>query len=503
MPPMTRRNFVACGCLGLAGTAISGCTVNPATGRSAFTGLMSTDQEIRTGKDTHPKILEEFGGDYGSRQLRGYVDSIGQRLADGARASGDVTGPLTFTFTVLNSPIVNAFAVPGGYIYISRGLLALAGSEAELAGVLGHEIGHITGRHTAERYSQSVLAQFGLAGVGMLAEAVGVAPAGTVMQLGGPIAQSVLASWSRDQELEADTLGVRYIARTGYQPRAMATFLAKLRNDAILQAKLAGRPPGTVDQTHALSTHPRTIDRVELALPEARKYPVRNPRTGRDDYLHRIDGILYGDDPAQGILKDRTFQHPTLRFAFTVPDGFQVQNGSQMVTAANSSGASFRFFGGRKPAGQAIRQTLLAQAAIAKVRLRSVETLTIGGMPAATGAVPVRGQRGPMDMRLVTIQWAPDRAYVFQFLSPRRLTGQLDGPFRQTAFSFRRLTASQAAAIRPLTLRTLTVRRGDTVQGLAARLPFDDFKVDRFATLNDLKPGAPLRSGTLLKTVAG
>jgi len=496
MPHMSRRHFVGCGCLAVGSAFVSGCTVNPATGRSSFTGLMSADQEIQTGKEAHPQILEEFGGDYGTAALRSYVNDIGQRLANSARASGDVPDPrIRFTFTVLNSPIVNAFALPGGYVYISRGLLALAGNEAELAGVLGHEIGHITARHTAERYSQSMATQLLAVGAGILTGS------GEIAQLGMAIGSSVLAGWSRDQELEADTLGVRYIARTGYEPRGMASFLTKLRDDSILQAKIAGQPPGTVDQTHAMSTHPRTIDRVELALPEANKYAVPNPRVNQDGYLRQVDGIIFGDDPKQGVVRGRDFLHPDLRFAFRVPDGFQIVNGQNAVQAVHRNGAAILFQGGKKPAGQNIRQTMVGALGNNGPRLSNVESIEVNGLPAATGTSRVNVNQGPRDLRMVAIQTAADQAYLFLFLSPPNLTGQLNVPFRETTYSFRRLSASEAAGIRPLTLRTITVRSGDTVQGLAARLPFSDYKVERFATLNGLQPNEGLRSGELVKTV--
>ncbi len=213
---------------GILATALSGCAQNPATGGTAFTGGLSQDQEIRMGRENHPKIIKEFGGEYGTPDLKRYVDGIGQLLANTAERRD-----LKFTFTVLNSDIINAFATPGGYVYITRGLMALADNEAQLAGVLAHEIGHITALHHARRHGQSLLANIGLAAVGILGGQ-------SAAQLGQIGAVSLLQGFSRENEYEADELGVRDLSRAGFDPTAMAGFLSKLRADSQLAAKRRG-----------------------------------------------------------------------------------------------------------------------------------------------------------------------------------------------------------------------------------------------------------------------
>src|SRR5262249_7619116 len=256
---------------------VSGCTINPATGEPSFTGLMSESDEVRIGRESRSQVLAEFGGVYEDPKLDRYIDSLGQLLA---RASDRPN--LQYTFTVLNSPVVNAFATPGGYVYITRGLLALASSEAEVAGVLAHEIGHVAARHAAERQGQAVLASIPgiLTGV--------VTGSDTLAQAVDTGAAAHLQSYSRDQEYQADLLGVRYLTRANYDPMGMATFLQQLEANGRLDATIMGRPE-IADQFSITSTHPRTADRIQRAIQEAGGTHVANPIAERDLYLSKID----------------------------------------------------------------------------------------------------------------------------------------------------------------------------------------------------------------------
>jgi len=206
---------------------LAACATAPATGRSFFTAGMSQEDEAKLGAKQHKEIVKEFGGAYQDPALGRYVSSLGTLLARTSELPD-----LKFTFTVLDSPIVNAFALPGGYVYVTRGLLALAENEAEVAGVLSHEIGHVTARHAAERYGQAMAAKLATAGLGILFGS------GPEVQAANTLSALALSSWSRDQEFEADTLGVRYLTRGGFDPGAMASFLAKLQANSRLQAKL-------------------------------------------------------------------------------------------------------------------------------------------------------------------------------------------------------------------------------------------------------------------------
>ena len=468
--------------------SLGGCAVNPATGGQTFTGGLSTSQEIKIGRQEHPKILKQFGGEYGSPELQRYVQSIGQLLAQTVERKD-----IQYKFTLLNSPIVNAFAVPGGYIYITRGLMTLADNEAQLAGVLAHELGHLTALHHARRYGQGMLANILLGGIA-------IAGGGSLAQAGQLGAVAVLQSYSRANEFEADDLGIRYMSRAGYDPQELAGFLGKLRANSRLTAKLMGRSPDQVDQFDFMATHPTPVERVRRASANARAVSVRQAMRAQDVYFRRINGMLYGDDPEQGFIRGNVFSHPVLRFTFTVPDGFRLFNSSSSVAAMGPNGARIIFDRAPKPTGGAMT-AYLRDVWAAKLPLNGVERIDVNGLEAATGAAQVQTRQGPFDLRLVAIRQSRNVIYRFMFLTPPNLTNQLSLPLRRTTYSFRRLSQRQARALKPRRLRTVRVRRGDTVQRLARRMAFKDLQVQRFRVLNGLEPGQGLRAGQMVKIV--
>ncbi|MDP6883806.1 MAG: M48 family metalloprotease, partial [Rhodospirillales bacterium] len=252
--------------------SLAGCSTNPATGEQSFTAFMSRADEMRVGAEEHPKILKQFNGAYREGQVAAYAHRVGAALA----GVSEITD-MPFTFTVLNTDKVNAFALPGGYVYITRGLLALAGDEAEMAGVLAHEIGHVTARHTAQRYSKSIAANLGLTVLGVLGSAAGAPPGlGDIASFG---AQAYLQGFSREQEMEADMLGARYLARAGYDVGAMSGFLAKLQRHDRLEAALK-EIPDPAARFNIMSTHPRTAERIAQAIGLAGQAPRADARRG-------------------------------------------------------------------------------------------------------------------------------------------------------------------------------------------------------------------------------
>jgi len=467
---------------------LAGCAKNPATGGTAFTGGLSQDQEVRMGRENHPKIIKEFGGEYGTPELKRYVNGIGQLLAKTAERRD-----LKFTFTVLDSDIINAFATPGGYVYITRGLMALADNEAQLAGVLAHEIGHITALHHARRHGQSILANIGLAAVGILGGR-------SAAQLGQIGAVSLLQGFSRENEYEADQLGVRYLSRVGFQPEAMAGFLAKLRADTRLSAKRRGESPDAVDQFNYLATHPAPKARVERATALARQTNVRNPMTARDIYLSKLDGILYGSDPDQGFIRGRDFLHPKLRFAFKVPPGFSLFNSNRAVYAFGPDKSRIIFDRASKPADGSM-EYYLGRIWGAKLRLRDLESIKVNGLDAATATTQLRTKDGTFNARLVAYRIDTQTIYRLMFLTPGTQTARLATELRRTTYSFRQLSKAEASRLRPLVLRIIRVRRGDTVASLDRRMPFADFQIERFEVLNGISRNDRLRPGQKLKTV--
>jgi len=466
--------------------ALSGCVDNPATGGSSFAFGSSAASEIATGKQAHPEILKEFGGEYPDPAVKTYVDSIGQLLARTVERHD-----FPYTFTVLNSPIVNAFAVPGGYVYITRGLMALADSEAELASVLGHELGHLSALHHARRQSQGLLASILVAGAAI---ATG---SDLVGQAGGAVATGALASFSREHESEADQLGIRYIARAGYDPAAATRFLTKLRAYSQLEARRHGKSPGEVDKFNYLATHPAPIERVQHTTQIAASTPVRDPMVARDIYLSKLDGMIYGDDPKDGIVHGREFVHPSLRIRFEVPDGFSMFNAPKAVTAAGPQGSAIIFDRAPRPFSGAM-PGYLANVWGQRLRLSGIEAISVNGMEAATATTRANTQSGTRDIRLLAIRGDAQSIYRFIFITQPSMTDRLAADFRRTTYSFRRLEPNEAAAIRPLRLHVVTVGPGDTPQSLAARMPRDSFQQQLFQVLN----GVPVRPGEKVKIVA-
>lgn len=483
-------------------SALAGCaqTVNPATGQREVTAL-SREDEQRIGDQEHPKILKAFGGVYDDPKVTGYVAQIGGRLA----ANSELPNA-RWTFTVLDSPVVNAFALPGGYVYVTRGLIALANDEAELAGVVGHEIGHVTGRHTAQRVTRAQQANiFGvLASIGAAAAGIDPSLVGQAAQVAG---QGYVANYSRSQELEADQLGIRYLSRTGYDPYAQADFLGHLQEQSALSAKIAGR---AYDATRVdfFASHPASAPRKREAIAAAERsgVPINSgaPRRQRE-FQRAVDGMVYGDSREQGFVRGRTFSHPELRLTFTVPEGFRVVNAAEAVSAKGPNNSQIVFDGGKDPGGSMTdyitQRWVPALAKEARVgRLQGLQSINVNGLPAATAVLPVALKSGSGEARLVAINDG-DRVYRFTALYPANQARALSEPLRRMTFSFRKLSRSEANRLQPLRVRFVTVRSGDTVSRVAQRMAFDDLREERFRVLNGLQPGEGLRVGQRVKIV--
>lgn len=494
MPARPSAMRLRTGLAALSLAALTACSVNPATGERNFTAFMSPEDELQVGAEQHPKILEQFGGAYPDAAVNAYVERIGQRLA---RVSD--LPDLNYTFTVLDDNIVNAFALPGGYIYISRGLLGLANTEAELAGVLGHEIGHVTARHSAQRYSRQVAAGLGTAIIGTLgAVFLGTSAIGDAVGQGAAIH---VQSFSREQEFEADTLGIRYLARAGYTTDSMADFLASLEAFNALEAKVSGLPD-PASRYNIMSTHPRTGSRVVAASRAANVQPVANPEVGRTTYLDEIDGIVFGGSENQGFVRGRLFVHKPLDFLFEVPPGFALFNGARQVVARDSSGALIVFDGASGDHGGDMRSYLTGVWG-RNAGLSDVERIAINGMDAATGVTRIQNANGSFDARLIAVRHPSSRIYRFLFLTPPARTARLNVDLRRTTFSFRELTPRDRALYRPWRIETVTVRAGDTAESLARNMPLDGPKNEWFRVINGLAPGAQPRVGQTVKIVTG
>jgi predicted Zn-dependent protease len=482
------RSLLLAASMSAAALSLSGCETNTATGRQIFTMGSTVEDDQKIGAREHPKIIQEFGGVYDDPNVTAYVAIIGARMA----AASELPN-IPWRFTVLNSEDLNAFALPGGYVYITRGLLALAANEAEVAGVLAHEIGHVTARHSAERQGDATVAGLSAAVAGLL-----------LGEAGGQIASTVgsgyIQHYSQSQEFEADTLGVRYLSRTGYQIGAMADFLVKMRDYSALQNKIAGRPASAVDQADFFASHPRTLDRVQKAAAEAGRQAGSGTTLNRETYLQTIHGMTFGDDPSQGVIRGRTFIHPKLMFRFEAPDGFRLINQPDAVLAIGPNNAMAKFDMASAQSGTAA--DFLRRTYGQKASLQNLERIEVNGMEGATATARGRTSAGDADIRLIAIKSGDNRMYQFTFATPTNVTARLAEPLRRMTYSLRAISAQEAAAIKPWRIQVQRVAAGDTVASLSGRMAMADYKEDWFRTLNGLKPGDQVQAGQMVKIVA-
>jgi predicted Zn-dependent protease len=467
---------------------MSFATADIATAQSKTRSI--SQSSAATAAKQHPQIVEEFGGEEtGARGA--YIRQVGAKVANQSNIAG---GGNAFRITTLNSPVMNAFAVPGGYLYITRQLVGLMNDEAELASVLGHEAGHIAARHSSERQRAGILSQILAVGAAL------VTGSGQIGQLAGQLSQGLFLKYSRGQEYEADDLGVRYIAAAGYDPLASASFLGSLGAATSLEARAAGRNDERSVPSWA-RTHPLSADRVRRATQKAQATGrAGSGLRNRDQFLTYIDGIMVDDDPKQGVIDGRTFTHPDLRIRFAVPDGYGMQNGVRAVSIVGQRGQA-QFSGGNYTGSLSSYIGRVFQSVVGnqqRVPQTEVRTTTINGIPAAYSMARVNSQQGQLDLSVVAYQWDNDTVYHFAMITP---AGSGMGPFESMVGSLSRITAQEAAAIRPRMIDVVTVGPRDTVASLAARMAYNDHKEERFRVLNGLASNGSLRAGQKVKLV--
>lgn len=492
MPAPVRKHIFArlalCGAVSLA---LAACATVP--GANIAPGSPITPAEAQIGAQYHPEFVAEFGGAM-TGPYADYVRRVGQGIAV---QSGLATRPDAFEVTLLNSSVNNAFAVPGGYVYVTRQLVGLMNSEAELAAVLGHEVGHVAARHSARRQAAAQRNQLGGLGIAILSSVL----LGGNNPLGQQISQAALQgsqlltlSYSRNQEIEADNLGVQYLRQAGYDPRAMASLLRSLAAQNALEAQLQGRSNATIPAW--ASTHPDPASRVQNALAQAGNV---TGLSNRDTFLRQIDGLMYGDDPAQGVIEGSDFIHPELRLRFTAPPGFYMVNGTRAVSINGDAGraqlttaafdgnletyirAVFRSLGGE-------RQQLAPQA---------VQRTTVNGIPAMFGGARVNNGQQEVDVTVFAYDFGNRQAFHFAAITP---AGQA-GVFNTMYNSMRRITTAEAAQVVPRVIDVVTATRTDTVQTLARRMAYADAQEARFRVLNGLSGNDQVVPGQQYKIV--
>ena len=472
-----------------ASLATTGCATSGLSGSGEQRTI--SQQSAQQAAQQHPQIVQEFGGEMGGA-ISAYVNEVGRRVGSQSGLQGAGSGP--YTFTTLNSPVANAFAVPGGRIYVTRQLLALMNSEEELAFVLGHESGHIAADHSAERQNRSIFSQLGALLVGI---ATG---SGQIAQAVGGLAQQFVLSYSRGQEFEADDLGIRYMAGAGFDPLASTGILATLGAESDLKARLSGREDNQRAVPNWARTHPTSVDRVRRAQQQAQA----TGRAGqgvvsRDRFLSLIDGMIFDDDPAQGVVDGSDFRHPDLRFAFTAPQGYGLQNGTRAVAVVGQGGqAQFSTAPYSGDLDAFVGQVFRALGGQTQIPYSPPQRTTINGIPAALSSARVQTQNSVVDVTVVAYEFSSSQAFFFVMVAPG---GSGVGPFGGMIQSVRRLSAQEAASIRPRVIDVVTVGRSDSVQSLAQRMAYSNYQIERFRVLNGLEPSESVQPGQKVKLV--
>jgi predicted Zn-dependent protease len=482
--------------LALALLLAAGCASveNPVTGRTERT-VMDESQEVSTGAEQHKQVLAEYGVVKDSR-VQAYVNELGQKLARNSDRPN-----LKWTFTVLDSPEVNAFALPGGYVYVTRGIMAYMDSEADLAGVMGHEIGHVTARHGAQRATREQTAGLGVLAASVLGAVLGVGD--IAQQVSQGVAAGYVARYSREQELQADQLGARYLARSGYNPRNMVDVIQLLKNQELFAAEVARSEGRQVSQAPTwLASHPTNDQRlrdIQAIVAQTAGGPYGDD--GHDRYLRVVDGLAFGESAEQGVTRGRTFFHEGLGFAITAPAGWKVQNQADAVALVNPQG----------DAGLVLK-TVPSQAGaspdeVVRTGLRidnpRTDRYTLNGLPATHVAGLQRDERGnarPVEATVVGGPGGRTYALIYGAAEPAALERNRR-QLQEAESSFRPLSAADRASARPWTLRTVALPAGGLPE-LARRSPLPHAEqqlrllngVYASGTGSALRPGQPVKA---------
>jgi predicted Zn-dependent protease len=433
----------------------------------------------------HQRILAAYNGAYEDPRLAAVLNQTVAKLVAASERPD-----MHYQVTILNSAAVNAFALPTGHLYVTRGLIALANDTSELASVLSHEMSHVIARHAAIREDQA--RQVAL--VSRVVQDVLSDPETGALALAK--SKIALASFSRSQEFEADGIGIGIAARAGFDPYGAVRFLTSMGRNAELktnpsQSHIDPRSPDF------LSSHPATPERIKNAQTNARQFST--PGAGERDkagYLAGIDGMVYGEDPSEGFVRGRRFLHPKLGFTFLAPEGFTLDNTAQAVLGVKEGGGqALRLDVVRVPAEQTLAD-YLNSGWIENIDQKTVEDVIINGLPAATATA--KGDQWVF--RLYAVRFGSD-VYRFIFAS-KRTTAEIDRGFRESVGTFRRMTLAESQAAKPLHLKVVTVEPGETVERLASHMAVQDRAVERFRILNGLGPNERVQAGDRIKIVA-
>ncbi|WP_339083617.1 M48 family metalloprotease [Pseudomonas sp. TMP9] len=469
----------------LALLQLAGCAVNPATGESNFV-MMSEQQELDLGQRYNQQILKE-NPRYADEQLQAYVQRVGERVAKNSHRN-----QLTYQFTVVDSPDINAFALPGGYIYIHRGLLAYLSSEAELAAVLGHEVGHVTARHSVQQQSQSTA-------WGLLGQAVAIGTGvGAAADITGALGNAFVRGYGRDMELEADGLGAQYLARSGYDPQAMIEVVKVLKNQedfALDQAAERGDAQPAGGYHGVFDTHPDNDRRLQQVVGPARALATGEQEVNREAFLKRLEGLPFGDSADTGMRRGQRFYHGDLNFTLAFPQGWNLLNRPDALIGHSADQQAFVALTLEDnpqslPPLELLRQRVGGQRLVAGVELQQAGLKGYSAVIAGNAA-----------KRVAIIQHGAQVYLLVAAVRGRASLESYDEQFLSVINSFRPMTGAERKEVKPLRLHMVKVKPGQTLEALAnnSKLPGDAVKALRL--LNNLYPSGQPRAGDWLKVV--
>ena len=479
IPAMSRRPALALALAPALLLGLASCATNPVTGGQDFV-LVTEAQELRIGRQVDAQVKQRYGL-YDAHGMQAYVEGIGQRLAKASHRPD-----ISYRFTLLDTPEVNAFALPGGYVYLSRGILPYLNSEAELAGVIGHEIGHVTARHSVQRVSAAQGAQIAIAVASIFVPVMRGQAGGLATDALG---SALLSGYGREQELQADQLGATYLARTGYDPAAMRRALEVLKDQELFDAEVAkqeNRPPR---RYHGLfASHPENDRRLQEIVQHAALLRTEDAADGREEYLKRSQGLVFGDSTHEGVVRDGVFYHRDLGIALKLPPGWRAVNRPDRLIAIAPQGASrLEMRNPGKVEGTPAEFLRRAES------VSEATPLEINGLPAALSR---------SSGRVAAAIFLDGRAYTIVGTTTRFASVETDAePLVESIKTFRAMTEDERAKAKALTIALLTAEPGTRMADLAARSPLGRNAEGYLRLMNGLYPKGEPSPGQTLKIV--
>ena len=460
---------------------IIACAVNPVTGKRELM-LMSESDELAMGQQTDQAVIQEYGV-YDDPELNAYVDRLGQEMARKTHRPN-----LNYSFKVLDTPVVNAFAVPGGYVYFTRGILAHLNNEAEFAGVLGHELGHVNARHSAAKYSQMQLAQVGLVAGMMFSEKV--AQYSPYLMAGMEL---LFLKFSRDDEREADDLGVTYSTATGHNATGMATFFQTLERM---------HPSSGQALPDWFSTHPNPVDRVaavkKKTMEEQAKYPGKEFVYNRNEFLASVDGLAFGEDPKQGYVSGNAFYHPGMKFMFPVPQGWQLINSpSKVQMTPEKQDAAILFSLDPSGARDQVAQNFIEETQGTVV---ASDEIRVSGYPTRRVVSDVQSESGTLRVKSYFID-KDGATYVFYGYTPQASYTAYDKTFDNTMQNFSALTDQSKLNVKAASLQLVTTTKRQALRTVLQGQRIPQEKMEEMAVLNGMQLEDNLPAGTRVKII--